>query len=162
MIEIAKVHNPKVLMTILAAMIAVLGVFAVTAFSGKTASAQGYWEAKCGAGFQLKKVYEGDYGGANGEVRVFTKDTGYNTDWCAMTIHEGATWGKSLDTFIDVVGYNGAYSDPSYSVHKDDKNYYSYYAGPVRVYNTQKLRVYGDIRGPDPLDMTVTAKYLSN
>lgn len=152
---------------LLIAVIVISGIAGFGAWRVYSSSAAVNYAGLCGSGYGLKKVLADSYGNySRGEVRVYAKQSGTNTDWCSFTVHKSATWGYSLDTFIQTTGYNTmSQYEAGNGISRKDKGNYKYYAGPVRVDNTRNLRVYGDIRGQingKDVPFTLKATFLSN
>lgn len=112
----------------------------------------------CGSGYSFKRTITMSYLGEGkdtqgGEVRVYTRDTGNNTDWCVFTVRKGAEYGKYGDTRIRVEQTDGTYE------RGEDTGNYRYYAGPSKVYNTNRAKIYGQLNRKTISPSTIRTPY---
>lgn len=133
------------------ALIAVLVISGVAGFGAwrvYSSSAATNYAGMCGTGYALKTKIEMSYlaNGTSetgkGEVRVFTKGTGTNTDWCAYSIRTGISWGLRGKTKIEM---SRPLSDGYATDLRSDSGDYLYYAGPIRLANAKKINIYGSL-----------------
>lgn len=133
------------------AMIAVLVISGIAGFGAwrvYSSSAATNYAGMCGTGYALKTKIEMSFTGdgrsetGKGEVRIFTRSTGSNTDWCAYSIRTGISWGLRGKTKIEM---SRPVSDGYATDLRSDSGDYLYYAGPIRLANAKKINVRGSL-----------------
>jgi len=117
---------------LLVALALVIAVGGVGVLQTAPAEAATNFKAKCGKGYAHKKTKKFK----RGKVIVFTKQSGKKTDWCAFTVRTGKAKGDKDWTSIYITGKNA---------NRKEAGHYKHYAGPVKLSNTKRLKVYGEL-----------------
>lgn len=116
----------------LVAMALVMAVGSVAVVQAAPVQAATSFKEKCGKGYQHKKTKKFK----RGKVIVFTKQQGKKTDWCAFTVRTGKARGDRDWTSIFVTSKN---------TNRKEAGHYKHYAGPVKLSNSKRLKVYGEL-----------------
>ena len=149
-------------------LIGVLVFGGIGAYMTNRSNAAINYAGLCGNGWSLKKVLPmsvadaGENAGKYGEVRVYTKQSGSETNWCAFSVRKGSAYGSTGNTLVQIMQDRPGV--PSQSLNLDeDRGEYQYYAGPVKLVNSNRVKVYGQVSGSFGTIVRIAYdKYLTN
>jgi len=161
-----KAQSRYKLMLIALATATLLSIVAPLSNNNVSAALYDQYATKCGSGWRLKAVKPLSWQGKGSyswraETRVYIRQSGSYTDWCAITVRKTAPW-RSGFTYVGI--YVPTYGNNKKTVL--DYGDYSYYAGPVKMYNKRGVYVVGEASNLGwsnvPFVMTPYGWYLSN